>query len=170
MIPVDGRFTDAHRALYGFYERAYRAILEHIRPGVTPNQVKAEAVADMRDALSGWTFVEEHHRAAAEAFVEGYARSTRGDYGSLGHFVGMATHDVGTIDGPLRAGMVFTIEPALRVPEERLYIRNEDLIIIHEDRAEIVSIDLALSIEEIEALMAEPGLLQTYPSAYRAGR
>jgi Xaa-Pro aminopeptidase len=164
MMPVDGRFTDAHRALYGFYERAYRAILDHIRPGATPNQVKAEAVGDMREALAGWTFAEEHHRAAAEAFVEGYAQSARGEYGSLGHFVGMATHDVGTIDGPLREGMVFTIEPALRVPEEQLYIRMEDLIIIHADRAEIVSIDLPMSVEDIEALMAEPGLLQTRPS------
>jgi hypothetical protein len=40
----------------------------------------------------------------------------------------------------------------------------EDLIIIHADRAEIVSIDLPMSVEDIEALMAEPGLLQTRPS------
>jgi Xaa-Pro aminopeptidase len=112
--------------------------------------------------------VRDHHRKAAEDFVESYARGVRGEYGSLGHFVGMATRDVGTIDGPLREGMVFTIEPALRVPEEQLYIRAEDLIIIHADRAEIVSSDLALTIEDIEELMAEPGLLQTYPSAYRA--
>lgn len=170
MIPVDGRFTEKHRALYGFYAAAYQAILDHIRPGVTPNQIRGEAVADMREALADWTFAEPHHRTAAEAFVDGYASSVRGEYGSLGHFVGMATHDVGAIDGPLREGMVFTIEPALRVPEEHLYIRNEDLIIIHADRAEIVSNDLAMSIDDIEALMAEPGLLQTYPSAYRAER
>lgn len=167
MMPVDGRFSDEHRALYGFYEVAYRAILDHIRPGATPNQIKAEAVRDMREALAGWTFVEPHHRAAAQAFVDGYASSARGEYGSLGHFVGMSTHDVGSLDGPLREGMVFTIEPALRVPEEQLYIRNEDLIIIHADRAEIVSKDLAMSIQDIEALMAEPGMLQTVPSVLR---
>lgn len=165
MIPVDGRFSDEQRALYGFYEAAYRAILEHIRPGATPNEIKAEAVVDMREALAEWTFVKPYHRAAAEAFVEGYAASTRGEYGSLGHFVGMSTHDVGVLDGPLREGMVFTIEPALRVPEEHLYIRNEDLIIIHADRAEIVSETLAMSIDDIEALMVEPGMLQTHPSA-----
>ncbi len=75
----------------------------------------------------------------------------------------MATHDVGTFDGPLRAGMVFTIEPALRVPEENLYIRMEDLIIIHADHAEIVSDFVPMEIEEIEALMVELGILQRYP-------
>ena len=75
----------------------------------------------------------------------------------------MATHDVGTFDGPLRAGMVFTIEPALRVPEENLYIRMEDLIIIHADHAEIVSDFVPMEIEAIEALMVELGILQRYP-------
>jgi Xaa-Pro aminopeptidase len=75
----------------------------------------------------------------------------------------MATHDVGRFEGPLREGMVFTIEPALRVPEERIYIRMEDLIIIHADRAEIVSDFVPSSIEDIEALMAEDGILQAFP-------
>jgi len=59
--------------------------------------------------------------------------------------------------------MVFTIEPALRVPEENIYIRCEDLIIIHEDHAEIASDFLPLEIDEIEKLMKEEGLLQKYP-------
>lgn len=59
--------------------------------------------------------------------------------------------------------MVFTIEPALRVPEENIYIHCEDLIIIHEDRAEIASDFLPLETDEIEKLMKEEGLLQKYP-------
>jgi Xaa-Pro aminopeptidase len=39
---------------------------------------------------------------------------------------------------PLRAGMVFTIEPALPVPEEQIYIRLEGLIIITETGKEIL--------------------------------
>ena len=66
-------------------------------------------------------------------FVESYRSRGGGAYASLGHWVGMATHDVGPHTGPLQPGMVFTIEPALRVPEEQLYIRLEDLIIITED-------------------------------------
>jgi Xaa-Pro aminopeptidase len=64
-----------------------------------------------------------------ERFVADYRASAENPNSALGHGVGMATHDVGLYRGPLRPGMVFTIEPALRVPEDSLYIRLEDVII-----------------------------------------
>jgi Xaa-Pro aminopeptidase len=82
----------------------------------------------------------------------------------------MATHDVGSYSGPLKPGMVFTIEPALRVPEEQIYIRLEDLIIITEDGAEIVSDFVPMDVDDIEALMREPGMLQRYRAGYFISR
>jgi Xaa-Pro aminopeptidase len=59
--------------------------------------------------------------------------------------------------------MVFTIEPALTVPEEQIYIRLEDLIIITATGKEIVSDFVPMDIEAIEKLMREEGMLQRYP-------
>ena len=75
----------------------------------------------------------------------------------------MATHDVGRDCGPLRAGMVFTIEPALRVPEENLYIRLEDVTVVGEKAAEVLTTFVPLDIEGVERLMREEGMLQRYP-------
>jgi Xaa-Pro aminopeptidase len=75
----------------------------------------------------------------------------------------MATHDVGQDTGPLRAGMVFTIEPALRVPEEKIYIRLEDVIVITDKGADILTDWLPMDIPAIEKLMSEEGMLQRYP-------
>ena len=58
--------------------------------------------------------------------------------------------------------MVFTIEPALRVPEENIYIRLEDLIVITEKGAEIVSDFVPMDIKGIERLMREKGILDSY--------
>jgi Xaa-Pro aminopeptidase len=58
--------------------------------------------------------------------------------------------------------MVFTIEPALRVPEENIYIRLEDLIVITETGAEIVSDFVPMDINGIEKLMREKGMLDKY--------
>lgn len=162
MMPVSGRFTPAQREIYGFYKTAYRHILDRIRPGVTPKQIKTEAVAAMRADLAGWKFSRDIDRKAAQDFVDGYARGAEASTTSLGHAVGMATHDVGDYTGVLRPGMVFTIEPALRIPEEQTYIRLEDLIVIRENGAEIISDFVPMEIDAIEALMAEPGLLQRY--------
>ena len=59
--------------------------------------------------------------------------------------------------------MVFTIEPALTVPEEKIYIRLEDLIVITESGKEVVSDFAPMDIDEIEKLMKESGMLQHYP-------
>lgn len=75
----------------------------------------------------------------------------------------MSTQDVGEYDGRLRAGLVFTIEPALAMPEEPIYIRMEDLLIITDKGAEIVSDYMPMEMEEIEKVMREDGLLKKYP-------
>jgi Xaa-Pro aminopeptidase len=74
----------------------------------------------------------------------------------------MATHDVGDHSKMLLPGMVFTIEPALRVPEENIYIRLEDLIVITEKGAEIVSDFVPMDIKGIERMMREKGMLDRY--------
>ena len=45
---------------------------------------------------------------------------------SIGHFLGLDTHDVGDSDIPLAPGMVLTIEPGIYISEEGIGIRIED--------------------------------------------
>ena len=164
MIPVNGKFSEEQSQLYGFYVACYRAILDKIRPFIEPVKVRKEAADKMKQILSIAKFNQAHHRKAAENFVESYARSSKRQYASLGHGVGMATHDVGDHSKMLLPGMVFTIEPALRVPEENIYIRLEDLIIITETGAEVVSDFVPMDMRGIEKLMREKGMLDRYKS------
>jgi Xaa-Pro aminopeptidase len=161
--PVNGRFDNDQRDLYEFYLGCYKAILGKIRPGASPADIMAKAAVEMEKILAESQFSKDIYAEAAAGFVENYKRQSQSGYASLGHWVGMAVHDVGDYSGPLKPGMVFTIEPALRVPEERLYIRCEDLIIITENGAEIVSDFLPLEADDIESLMKEEGMLQRYP-------
>jgi Xaa-Pro aminopeptidase len=160
--PVNGRFNDWQRELYGFYLGCYRAILSAIRPGETASAIKTRAADAMDRLLASTRFSKPIYESAAREFVKSY-RDGSSAGARLGHWVGMATHDVGDDTGPLRAGMVFTIEPALRVPEERIYIRLEDLIVIRADKAEVVSAWLPADIADIEKVMGEAGILQRYP-------
>ena len=164
MIPVNGKFNAWQRELYGFYLDCYKAILKNIKPGLTAQAVKRAALEEMRPALARAKFSKPIYEKAAREFVEAYARSAENPLGGLGHWIGMATHDVGGQDGgPLRPGMVFSIEPALRVPEERIYIRLEDVIVITERGADVLTTFVPLEMAEIEKVMAEEGLLQRYP-------
>ena len=165
MWPVNGKFNTWQRELYDFYLGCYEAILKTIRVGVSAVAIKLEAVKIMDDLLAKTKFSKPHHQTAARNFVESYRSGASNPDTYLGHWVGMATHDVGTYTGPLKPGMVFTIEPALRVPEEKIYIRLEDVIVITAAGADILSDFVPRDRAAIEKLMAEKGILETYPSA-----
>lgn len=163
MWPVNGKFSSDQRELYSFYLKCYQTIMKRIRPHVRPQTVIAEAASDMEEILRQSRFSKEKHRRGAETFVRDYrARAERLGPGRVGHWVGMATHDVGGSVDVLKPGMVFTIEPALRVPEDRIYIRLEDVLLVTETGVENLSAIAPVEIDAIEALVKETGLLEHY--------
>ena len=159
--PVNGKFTRDQRDLYGFYLGVYEAVLTAIAPGRTAQQILQAALPAMDKVLAATNFSKPIYVAAAKQFVERY-RSQAARGGSLGHAVGMATHDFGGGSGLMRPGMVFTIEPALTVPSEQIYIRLEDMIVITQTGATVLSDFVPRSIAGVEKTIAEPGLLQQY--------
>lgn len=163
MWPVNGKFAPWQRELYQFYLSCYEAILKAIRPGVTPSECMQEAAKKMDAILASSKFSKEIYRKAAQEFADSYRKQAEKPDASLGHWVGMATHDDGPHEGPLKAGMVFTIEPALRVPEEKIYVRLEDMIVVTDKGIDVLSDFVPRDIPRIEKLMTEKGLLKTYP-------
>jgi Xaa-Pro aminopeptidase len=154
--PVNGKFSPAQRALYD-YIVAYRdALFRHIKPGVTSDEVLDRAAAEMTTYLADKTFASPAH-----------LRAVQGGIAFRGHFqhpVGMTVHDVGRIRGvPLRAGMVFTIDPMIWIPEERLYIRIEDVALVTADGVENLSGFVPSRVAEIERTIAESGVIQFRP-------
>ena len=168
MFPVNGKFSQWQKELYGFYLACYREILKAIAPGKTSGQVIQEAGAGMDRVLATAKFTKPSHRKAAEDWVAKYKKSGESEYPYLGHWVGMATHDDGPHVGPLKPGMVFTIEPALTVPDEKIYVRLEDVIFITDKGAEVVSNDAPWDIDAIEKVMKEDGMLKKYHRVYPA--
>ena len=166
--PVNGTFSPVQRELYTFYLGVYEAILYSIKPHVTAQAILQDAVRKMDVMMATMTFSKPLYEKAAKEFVEGYRRRAQGTPGAtgrganLGHAVGMSTHDMGGGSGVMRPGLVFTIEPQFRIPEERIFIRLEDMIVITETEARITSDFVPRSIAGVEKLIAEEGLLQKY--------
>ena len=74
----------------------------------------------------------------------------------------MATHDVGATrrTAAARHGLHHRARPA--VPDEKIYIRLEDVIVINEKGAEVVSTEAPVDIDAIEKVMKEEGMLERY--------
>jgi Xaa-Pro aminopeptidase len=162
MWPVNGRWNETQKQLYGFYLASYEAMLYAIKPGVPVVELQKQIRAKMESIAAATKWLKPEYEKAAAAFIA----SAVGRPGSLGHYVGLATHDVGKRAEVLKPGMVFTIEPALVVPEERIYIRLEDMIVVTQTGAEVLSDSLPRSLDGIERLMKEDGLLKRYPKAW----
>jgi Xaa-Pro aminopeptidase len=154
MFPASGKFTPEQRERYTVYLKMYLALMESIKPRVSPRDVIRDAVVKMDAIVFAFPFSSDANRNAARAFVDRYRASTRN---SLGHMVGMEVHDVQPAFDVLEPGMIFTIEPALTIPDERVYIRLEDVILITETGYENLSSFLPMEPDAIEALMAEHG-------------
>jgi len=76
----------------------------------------------------------------------------------------MEVHDVNPPYDVLKPGMVFTIEPALTIAEDRTYIRLEDVIVMTETGYENLSAFAPSEPEAIEKLMAETGRFEDAPA------
>jgi Xaa-Pro aminopeptidase len=163
MFPASGKFTADQRELYGIYVKLYNAIMTSIRPGLT-SEILKDVVTKMDAAMASHPFANPKNREAANRFVDGYRTrltSPRPGGGStLGHMVGMEVHDVQKNFTAYAPGMVFTIEPALTIPGDRVYVRLEDMILITPTGYENMSGFSPIEIDAIEKLMAEPGIAQ----------
>jgi Xaa-Pro aminopeptidase len=157
MWPVNGKYSPWQRELVGFVLEYRNAVMSRVRPGVTAAQIMDEAKKAMEPVFARTKFSKPIYEAAAHQLVE------RGG-GVFSHTVGMAVHDVGSyIRAPLKPGLVFSIDPQLRVPEENLYIRYEDTIVVTESGYENFTDFLPSKLEDIEKLIQEEGVVDKTP-------
>ena len=67
----------------------------------------------------------------------------------------MNVHDPGDYSVPLAPGMVFTIEPGIYIPEEKLGVRIEDMFYVEKDGKLVrLTESLPQAPDEIERLMS----------------
>ena len=144
--PVSGRFTAEQEKMYRCVLDARNAIIAAIRPGATLTTLKDAAEA-----------VYARH---------GYRNEFLGTGRYIGHFVGIAVHDVGGISGawaekPFAVGTVFNVEPVLQFPERKIHIRLEDTIVLTDKGAENVTAAVPAELEPLYALIKEKGVNST---------
>jgi Xaa-Pro aminopeptidase len=152
MWPINGKYSPVQRELLQFVLEYRNAVLKLIRPGITTKAILEQARVAIEPVLQRTKFSKPVYEQAARKMVE-----TGG--GTLSHPVGLAVHD----DGPynrdvLKVGHVFSIDPQLWVPEENLYIRYEDVIVVTADGYENFTDFLPTELNELEKLVGQGGI------------
>ncbi len=151
-IPVDGVFSETEKAVYNLVLDAQNAGIAACKKG-----------ADFRAS----------HRAAYDVIAKGLvtlgitaAEADAGKYFMHGtsHYLGLDVHDLGTY-GPLKPGVVMTVEPGIYISEGspcdpkwwNIGIRIEDDILVTDDEPINMTAALPRTVEAIEAIMRPAG-------------
>jgi len=142
-IPVDGRFTDRQRDIYEAVLEVEQTMIDAVRPGVTLEELNTQA-----KELIGQKLIELELIAGTDDTGKYYMHS-------IGHFLGLDTHDVGSTKHHLEPGNVLTIEPGIYVQEEQIGIRIEDNVLVTEDGYRVLSEDIPKDVETIEKLVGK---------------
>ncbi|MCB9728993.1 MAG: aminopeptidase P N-terminal domain-containing protein [Deltaproteobacteria bacterium] len=170
-FPVNGRFSDAQRAVYQLVLDAQLASIEASRVGATFDSVHDASVRVLTEGMVTLGLLEGEVDAliADESYKRYYMHRT-------GHWLGMDVHDVGSYrDGdasrPLEAGMVMTVEPGLYIASDDeeapeafrgIGVRIEDDVLITAEGPRVLTDGCPKEIADIEAMMAEPA--PTFPA------
>ena len=161
-FPVNGRYSEAQRALYEVVLLAQKAAIAKVRPGASFNDPHEAAVLELTRGLVSLGILKGDPKALvkSEAYRPFYMHRTS-------HWLGLDVHDVGAykLEGQwrtLEAGMVLTIEPGLYIAPgtqgvDSVYhgigIRIEDDVLVTETGHEVLTEDVPKEIDAIEGLM-----------------
>jgi Xaa-Pro aminopeptidase len=139
--PATGKFTPRQRQVYELVLEAQRAAEKAFKPGEsTLAQLQRAATAVMKAS----PLRDKGGKTLDLYFIHG-----------LGHWLGMDVHDVGAYGPPIPNGAVFTIEPGIYIPDEKLGVRIEDDYLATEKGLIKMSARIPSAPDEIERLMSE---------------
>lgn len=155
-IPVNGKYTKRQKEVYNAVLRVMKAATKMLVVGNTFEKYN-KAVGDlMTEELLQLGLLKsddvKNQNSAWPAYKKYFMHGTS-------HFLGLDVHDVGFFHEPMQAGMVFTCEPGIYIPEENLGIRLENNILITPNGNDDLMKNIPLEADEIEELMNKSSVL-----------
>ena len=150
-IPVSGRFTKRQKDVYNAVLHVKKEAEKLLLPGVIMADYHKTVGLFMEEQLVKLQLISlddiKNQKADWPAYKKYFMHGTS-------HFIGLDTHDVGLWHEPIKAGMVFTCEPGIYIPEEGLGIRLEDDLLVQKTGAPFNLMgNIPLEAEAIEELM-----------------
>ncbi len=150
-VPVSGKFSPRQRSVYETVLRVQEAAIQLLVSGTFIKEYHQEVGKIMTDELIQLGLLDQttikNQDPEKPAYKKYFMHGTS-------HHLGLDTHDYGSMDLPLQANMVLTVEPGIYIPEEGFGIRIEDDVVIQEHGSPInLMRNIPKDPDEIELLM-----------------
>jgi Xaa-Pro aminopeptidase len=150
-IPVSGKFTARQKEVYSAVLRVKNEATNMLVPGTIWAEYHKEVGKLMTSELIGLGLLDKADIQNEDPDWPAYKKYFM--HGTS-HHIGLNTHDYGALKTPMKANMVFTVEPGIYIPNEKMGIRLEDDVVIQEKGKPFnLMANIPIEIEEIESLM-----------------
>jgi Xaa-Pro aminopeptidase len=149
-VPVNGKFGRRQKTVYNACLHLHNYAKSILQPGISiaayTDKVGEEATQQfLKIGLLRKSEVknEDRENRAYRKYL----------YHGISHHLGLDVHDLGTRTEPVKAGMLFTIEPGIYIQEEQMGVRIENNVWITRGGNTDLMKNIPITVEEIEALM-----------------
>lgn len=141
--PASGKFSPRQKQIYQIVLDTNKKCIEYLHPGLTFNDYYQYAKDLLAAGLKEIGLIKEDSE-----LINYY-------WHSVGHPIGLDTHDPASRDLPIDDGMIITVEPGLYLEKEGIGVRIEDDVLVTKNGPVVLSKDIIKEIDDIEAFMAK---------------
>jgi len=149
-VPVNGKFSKRQKEVYNACLDLHYYCASILKPGITINDYTDKVGNEATKLFQKIGLLKREDIKNEDPENRAYRKYL---YHGISHHLGIDVHDVGTRTEPIKAGMVFTIEPGIYIEEERMGIRIEDNYWITKNGNTDLMKNIPKTVEEIESLM-----------------
>ena len=150
VVPVNGKFTKRQKEVYNAVLHVKKEAQKMLVVGNTFDKYNKAVGEIMTEQLLKLGLLKsddvKNQNPAWPAYKKYFMHGTS-------HFLGLDVHDVGFFYEPMQAGMVFTVEPGIYIPQEGFGIRLEDDVMVTTGEPLNLMQNIPIEADEIESLM-----------------
>src|SRR5665647_51573 len=149
-VPVNGKFTKRQKEVYNACLHLHHYAAGILKPGISIIDYTEKVGDEATSIFQKIDLLKKSDVKNEDPENRAYRKYL---YHGISHHLGIDVHDLGTRTEPIKAGMVFTIEPGIYIEEEKMGIRIENNFWITKSGNKDLMKNIPITVEEIEMLM-----------------
>lgn len=149
-IPVNGKFTRRQKTVYNACLHLHDYAKSLLKPGISIVDYTEKVGEEATQQFLKIGLLKKSDVKNEDPENRAYRKYL---YHGISHHLGIDVHDLGTRTEPIKAGMLFTVEPGIYIEEEGMGIRIENNVWITRNGNKDLFKEIPITVEEIEAVM-----------------
>jgi len=149
-VPVSGKFGRRQKTVYNACLHLHHYAASILKPGITMPDYTDKVGEEATQIFLKIGLLRKSEVKNEDKENRAYRKYL---YHGISHHLGIDVHDLGTRTEPIKAGMVFTIEPGIYIEEEKMGIRIENNYWVTRLGNKDLMKNIPITAEDIESLM-----------------